>query len=73
MESVDAERTIADIEKLERIYALPDARPLTPNDLEAANRRHDQALAASPWFKLWQSYGICCRTEPAEYPLGKQD
>ena len=65
---MEGERNIAEIELLERIYALPDQRQLTESDREAANRRHDQALAASPWFRLWQSYGICCR--PAEeYPL----
>lgn len=71
--AMDGERRIADIESLERIYALPDTRPLTSNDVEAANRRHDQALANSPWFKLWQSYGICCRPAPAEFPLGTQE
>jgi hypothetical protein len=30
----------------------------------AANRRHDEKLARSPWFRLWKSYGICCRPEP---------
>jgi hypothetical protein len=69
---MDAERTITEIESLERIYALPDPRPLTPNDVEAANRRHDQALASSPWFKLWQSYGICCRGA-SEFPLRLED
>ena len=58
---MDAEQTIADIEQLERIFALPDARPMTTNDLLAANRRHDELHAHSPWFRLWQSYGICCR------------
>ena len=70
---MDPERTIADIESLERIFALPDTRPLTSNDVEAANRRHDQALANSPWFRLWQSYGICCRNQPAEYPINSRD
>jgi hypothetical protein len=58
---VDAERTIADIECLERIFAAPDTRPLSPSDLAAANRRHDATLAQSPWFRLWQRYGVCCR------------
>jgi len=40
------DRTIAEIERLERIFALPDARPLSPSDLLAANRRHDEMLAA---------------------------
>ncbi|HWR15383.1 MAG TPA: hypothetical protein VN577_11170 [Terriglobales bacterium] len=55
---MDPEKTIAEIEWLERIFALPDGRPSSPADREAANRRHDQALASSPWFKLWQSYGL---------------
>jgi hypothetical protein len=58
---MDAERTIADIESLERIYAVPDTRPMSANDLWAMNRRHDEMLAHSPWFRLWQSYGVCCR------------
>jgi hypothetical protein len=28
-----------------------------------ANRGHDEMLAQSPWFRLWQRYGICCRGE----------
>ncbi|HZS98908.1 MAG TPA: hypothetical protein VFA40_19140 [Terriglobales bacterium] len=58
---MDAEQTIADIELLERIFAVPDTRPLNLSDLAAANRRHDEKLAQSPWFRLWQQYGICCR------------
>ena len=63
MRRMDAEQTIAEIERLERIFAVPDTRPLTPSDLSAANRRHDGMLAHSPWFRLWQRYGICCRPE----------
>lgn len=58
---MDAEKTIADIEWLERIFAVPDSRPMTASDLSAVNRRHDELHAGSPWFRLWQSYGICCR------------
>jgi hypothetical protein len=58
---MDAEWTIAEIEWLERVYAVPDARPLSASDISAANRRHDDMLAHSPWFRLWQQYGICCR------------
>lgn len=58
---VDAEQTIAEIEWLERIFSVPDKRPLTSSDLVAANRRHDEKQANSPWFRLWQRYGICCR------------
>jgi hypothetical protein len=61
------ERIIGDIERLERMFALPDKRPLSASDLAAANRRHDEKLAQSPWFKLWQRYGICCRAESSEY------
>ncbi|HEU5453225.1 MAG TPA: hypothetical protein VFU76_14620 [Terriglobales bacterium] len=66
--AVDAERTIAEIELLERTFALADTRPPTASDVQAANRRHDERLAHSPWFKLWQAYGICCRPA-AEHPL----
>jgi hypothetical protein len=58
---MDAERTITEIEWLERVYAVPDTRPLNASDISAANRRHDDMLAHSPWFRLWQQYGICCR------------
>lgn len=58
---MDVERTIADIELLERLSSLPDNRPLSASDLAAANRKHDEALSRSPWFRLWQSYGVCCR------------
>jgi hypothetical protein len=54
---MDAEQTIAEIVRLERIFAGPDARPLSPSDLAAANRRHDEMLAHSPWFRLWKQYG----------------
>jgi hypothetical protein len=60
---MDAEQTITEIERLERIFAVPDTRPLNASDLSAANRRHDENLAGSPWFRLWQDYGLCCRTE----------
>lgn len=60
---MDAEQTIAEIEWLERIFAVPDIRPLTPADISAANRRHDETLAHNPWFKLWQHCGVCCRLE----------
>ena len=61
---LSVDRAIAEIELLERIFALPDARPLSASDLSAANRRHDEMLANSPWFRLWQRYGVCCRPEP---------
>lgn len=69
--NMDIERTIGDIEELERIFDMADIRPLTPTDVSAANRRHDAKLANSPWFKLWQSYGVCCRSTPTEFGLGE--
>jgi len=60
---MDAEQTIAEIEWLERIFAVPDTRPLSESDLSAVNRRHDEKNAHSPWFRLWQRYGVCCRAE----------
>ncbi len=60
---MDAEQTVAEIERLERIFALPDTRLLSASDLAAANRKHDDKLAHNPWFRLWQQYGVCCRSE----------
>ena len=60
---MDAEQTIAEIEWLERTFAVPDVRPLGPSAISAANRRHDEMLAHSPWFRLWQDFGVCCRGE----------
>jgi hypothetical protein len=60
---MDIERTIDDIEQLEEMFEAPDIRPLSASDISAANRRHDEMLAHSPWFQLWQRYGVCCRTE----------
>jgi hypothetical protein len=62
---------IAEIEWLERIFAVPDTRPLSASDLAAANRRHDDALAHSPWFQLWHRCGICCRPESPVLRLGE--
>ena len=70
---MDIERTIEEIERLERIFAVPDTRPLTQNDIAAANRRHDQRLAHSPWFRLWQTYGICCRPDAPVLRLSETD
>ena len=70
---MDTEQTIAEIERLERIFAVPDTRPMSPSDLAAANRRHDEMLAHSPWFRLWQRYGVCCRAESPVLRLGKTE
>ncbi|MGH9566893.1 MAG: hypothetical protein ACRD4I_12970, partial [Candidatus Angelobacter sp.] len=59
--AMDVERIIDEIEQLEEMFEASDARPFSPSDISAANRRHDRALAHSPWFRLWQSYGVCCR------------
>jgi hypothetical protein len=68
---MDTEQTIAEIEQLERLFAVPDTRPLRLSDISAANRRHDEMLAYSPWFRLWQRYGVCCRTESPVLRLGE--
>ncbi|HKN70893.1 MAG TPA: hypothetical protein VJX30_07685 [Terriglobales bacterium] len=68
---MDAEQTIAEIERLERIFAVPDTRPLSASDLSAVNRTHDEMLAHSPWFQLWQRYGVCCRAESPVLRLGE--
>jgi hypothetical protein len=66
---METEKTIAEIEWLERIFAVPDSRPLSSSDLSTANQSHDQRLAHSPWFRLWQRYGVCCRSEAPELRL----
>jgi hypothetical protein len=68
---MDTAQAIAEIEYLERIFAVPDTRPLSASDLAAANRRHDEQQASSPWFRLWQRYGVCCRTESPVARLGE--
>jgi hypothetical protein len=70
---MDVERIIDDIKRLERIFEVPDMRPLSPSDISAANRRHDEMLAHSPWFRLWQRYGVCCRTESPVIQLGERE
>jgi hypothetical protein len=70
---MDSEHTIAEIEWLEHIFTVPDTRPLTASDLSAANRRHDENLAHSPWFRLWQRYGVCCRSEAPVIQLGERE
>ena len=67
---MNTEQTIAEIERLEHIFAVPDTRPLSPSDLSAANRRHDEKLAQSPWFRIWQHFGVCCRPESPALSLG---
>ena len=60
---MDVERTIDEIEQLEELFEAPDIRPLSASDVSAANRRHDEKLAQSPWFRLWHDFGVCCRPE----------
>lgn len=62
-------KRIAEIKRLERIFAEPDTRPLSASDLSAANRKHDEMLAHSPWFRLWQRYGVCSRVGVSVRPL----
>ena len=68
---MDVERIIDDIEQLQEMFEAPDIRPLSASDISAANRRHDEMLAHSPWFRLWQRYGVCCRSESPMLRLGE--
>jgi hypothetical protein len=63
MSCMDVERVIDEIQQLEEMFEAADTRPFSATDIAAANRRHDERLAHSPWFKLWQHYGVCCRNE----------
>jgi hypothetical protein len=60
---MDVERIIDEIEQLHEMFEAPDIRPLSASDISAANRRHDENLANSPWLRLWQHFGVCCRLE----------
>jgi hypothetical protein len=60
---MDVESIIDDIEQLQEMFEAPDIRPLSASAISAANRRHDEMLAHSPWFQVWQRYGVCCRSE----------
>ena len=68
---MDVERIIDDIEQLQEMFEAPDIRPLSASDIFAANGRHDEMLANSPWFRLWRHFGVCCRTESPVIQLGK--
>ena len=68
---MDVERIIDEIEQLQEMFEAPDIRPLSASDLAAANRRHDEKLAHSPWFRLWQQYGVCSRPEAPAIRLGE--
>jgi hypothetical protein len=72
-EGMDVERIIDEIEQLKEMFEAPDIRPLSASDISAANRRHDETLAHSPWFRLWQRYGVCCRVESPVVQLGEVD
>ena len=66
---MDVEGIIDEIEQLEEIFEAPDIRPLSANEVSAANRRHDE-MAHSPWFRICQYFGVCCRTESPVLRLG---
>ena len=65
---MDVERIIDEIEQLQEMFEAPDIRPLSASDIAAANR-HDEALAYSLWFRLWQDFGLCCRAVAPELQL----
>jgi hypothetical protein len=44
-------RPFAEIEWLERTFAVPDTRPMSRSDISAANRRHDEMV--SPVAAVW--------------------
>ena len=58
MDSINLEKSLAEIEWLELLYLVPDTRPLQLSDRYAANRRHDEVYANNPWFRLWKRYGV---------------
>ena len=61
---MDVERIIDDIEQLQEMLEAPDVRPLGASYIFAANRRHDEMLAHSPWFRLGSSSGFAAEVKP---------
>jgi hypothetical protein len=55
---MNLERTILEIEWLERLLTLPDTRPIHLSDLRTVNQRHDEMSANNRWFRLWKRYGV---------------
>jgi hypothetical protein len=70
---MDIERIIDEIGQLEEMFEAPDIRPLSASDISAANRRHDEMLAYSPWFRLWQHFGVCRRSEAPGIRRGEME
>ena len=68
---MDVERIINEIEQPEEMFEASDIRPLGPSDISAANRRHDEMLVHSPRFRLWQHFGVGCRSEAPELRLAE--
>ena len=66
---MDVERVIDEIQQLEEMFEAPDIRPFNASHIAAANRQHDERLAHSPWFRLWQDFGVCCRPEAPQIRL----
>jgi hypothetical protein len=60
---MDVERIIDDIQQLEEMFEAPDIRPLSASAISAANRTHDEMLAHSPWFRLWQHFGVAAEVK----------
>ena len=65
---MDAEQTIAEIEWLEHIFAVPDTRPMSPSDLSAANRRHDDMRAYCLGFGFGSGMEFAAALEPLATP-----
>jgi len=52
---MNVEKTIADIEFLESLYALPDERPIPPSGWEAESPVPDELNGRNLWLSLWLS------------------
>jgi hypothetical protein len=64
----------AGIELLERIFAVPDTRPLSPSDLSAANRRHDEQQPEeklSNGRNVYEISGITMRSDGSKFSRGR--
>jgi hypothetical protein len=54
------------------MFEAPDIRPLSTSDLLAANRRHDEMLANSPWFRLCRHTACVAAPSPRHSDQGTE-
>ena len=65
---MDAEQTIAEIESLERIFAVPDTRPLSASDLRAVIEGTTRRSCAARGFSFGSGTAFAAARERVTKP-----